>query len=277
MYDTLIRVQELHAHAGDPGWVIVDCRYDLMDRQAGYRTYLAGHVPGAAYADLHDDLSGPPVTDHGRHPLPDAERLCRLFSELGIEPGVQVVAYDDAAGSIAARLWWMLRYMNHQAVAVLDGGWQAWLDAGFAIEEPESRRRSGIFRGAPDRRLLAVIDEVAAVRCLVDARDPVRYRGETEPLDPVAGHIPGARNRFWKCNLDADGNFLPAHRLRDEFGALYDGAEPAEVVFYCGSGVSACHDILAAVHAGLPFPRLYAGSWSEWCSDRSRPIATGDH
>lgn len=177
---------------------------------------------------------------------------------------------------MAARLWWMLRYMDHGAVAVLDGGWPAWTQAGLPVEEIVQTPRPRRFEGRPHAEWLVTVEEVEKQSLLVDSRDPARYRGEVEPLDPVAGHIPGARNRFWKRNVDAEGRFLPPERIRRELQSLYGETSPEAVAFYCGSGVTACHNVLAAVHAGLPMPRLYAGSWSEWCSDPARPVAKGD-
>jgi thiosulfate/3-mercaptopyruvate sulfurtransferase len=274
MYTTLIDVDAL---AALPGPVIVDCRFSLADPAKGEADYAAAHLPGAVYAHLDRDLSGPPTTDHGRHPLPPPARLCEVFGALGIGPGAQVVVYDDANGMIAARLWWMLRYMGHDAVAVLDGGWQAWRRAGRPTEAGVRVARPVRFTGAPRRDRLLTLDELDPVReRLVDARDAARFRGEVEPIDRRAGHIPGARNHPFPRNLADDGRFLAPPGLRDAFanslGTLPDGA----TVHYCGSGVSACHNVLAQVHAGLPEPRLYCGSWSEWSRDPQRPAATGE-
>lgn len=275
LFNSLIDARELEAERAAPGWILVDCRYDLRDPGAGFRAYLAGHIPGAQYAHLHDDLSGPPTTDHGRHPLPGPNRLAQLFSAFGIGRDTQVVVYDDVSGSIAARLWWMLQYMGHRAAAVLDGGWQAWLELGVEPAPGEVHVPPADFAGAPVPGMLVRLEEVAAQALLVDARDPARYAGETETIDPVAGHIPGARNDFWKRNLDTSGRFLPASQLRMQFKEAWGDVEPAMVTCYCGSGVTACHNILAASAAGLPLPRLYVGSWSEWCADPARPVARG--
>jgi len=276
MYSTIVSVDTLNQNLDDPAWVIIDCRYDLADSNAGYRSYLDEHISRAMYANLKHDLSGPPVTDHGRHPMPTPERLNNLFSTLGISHDCQVVAYDGSFGSVAARLWWLLRYMGHMHVCVLDGGWQAWSRSGYTTEQLERSNPKTRFRGEPRQDWLVNIDEVISSPRLVDAREPTRFHGEQEPIDPIAGHIPGAVNHYWRNNLDAEGMFLPPQRLKHLFHDLYAGIAPEQVVFYCGSGVTACHDILAAVHAGLVCPRLYAGSWSEWCSDGGRPIAT-DH
>ena len=274
IYTTLIDVEALAALAAP---VIVDCRFSLADPAKGEADYAAAHIPGAVYAHLDRDLSGPPTTDHGRHPLPPPARLYEVFGALGIAPGVQVVVYDDAGGMIAARLWWMLRYLGHDAVAVLDGGWQAWCRAGRATEAGVRVARGARFVGAPRRERLLTLDELDPAReRLVDARDAARFRGEVEPIDKRAGHIPGARNHAFPRNLGGDGRFLTPAGLCDAFadslGTLPDGA----TVHYCGSGVSACHNVLAQVHAGLPEPRLYCGSWSEWSRDPQRPAATGE-
>jgi thiosulfate/3-mercaptopyruvate sulfurtransferase len=275
MYETLISANELAALLTTDPPVLVDCRFDLMASDRGPADYLAGHIPGAVYAHLVRHLSGPPTTDQGRHPLPTPARLQTVFGALGIDGTRQVVAYDDAQGSYAARLWWLLRYMSHWAVAVLDGGWQAWRECGCAIEvgprEPHRVSFAGTLR--PDRRVL--IGDLRDGDMLVDARDPVRYRGEREPIDPRAGHIPGARNHFWQRNLAADGCFLAPPELREAFRDSLGTLPDTATIHYCGSGVSACHNVLAQVHAGLAEPRVYCGSWSEWCRDPARPAALG--
>lgn len=281
-YRTLIDVATLAASADA---VIVDCRFDLKDPASGETRYAQGHLPGAVYAHLDRDLSNPPTTDHGRHPLPPPARLAEVFGRLGIAPGRQVVVYDDAGGMMAARLWWMLRYMGHDDVALLDGGLAAWQAAGHALDAGVVAPVAASFRGRPRAERLVLIDEVAeavatgaSLSCeLVDARDPARYRGEVEPIDRRAGHIPGARNHFFQRNLDAKGSFLPPARLREAFVGSLGTLPDATTVHYCGSGVTACHNVLAQVHAGLPEPRLYCGSWSEWSRDAQRPAATGDY
>lgn len=271
----LIQVAELAAALGHEALVLVDCRFDLAAPEAGRLAYLEAHIPGAAYAHLDQDLSGPASTDHGRHPLPSPERLCTLFGALGVDVRRRVVAYDDAGGMFAARLWWMLRYMGHSAVTVLDGGWQAWVNGGGAVASGDERPQARHFSGAPRRDRLVTLDEVPAVAQLIDARAAPRYRGEVEPLDKHPGHIPGARNHCWQNNLGEDGRWAaPEVLTRQWLDSL--GTLPGEAtVHYCGSGVSACHNVLAQVAAGLPEPRLYCGSWSEWCRDSSRPRAIG--
>lgn len=275
MYNTLIDPQTLYNHLRDPDWSVVDCQYDLTNKDAGYQSYLAGHLPGAVYASLHKDLSGDPVTDCGRHPVPAREVLEKNLAAIGIGNHKQVVAYDNSGGVFAARLWWLLNYAGHARVAVLDGGLGAWKRAGFGLENNGNQGAGGSFKAALNARALVRLNEVQALLRLIDSREPERYSGEVEPLDPVAGHIPGAVNYYWKNNLDDEGRFLPTERLRQALGGAYSDAKAEDVVFYCGSGVSACHNLLAAVRAGYPFPRLYAGSWSEWCSDPERPVAVG--
>lgn len=276
MFETLITCDVLADKIDNPDWIIVDCRYDLADPAAGHRAYLSAHIPGAVFADVHDDLSGPPLTDQGRHPLPAPEQLQMLFRRLGINNDSQVVVYDDSGGAFAGRLWWLLRYMGHTAVALLDGGWSAWTATGGSSAGGEQQNPPGNFSGVARREWLVTVNDIPAAPLLVDSRDAARYRGDEEPLDKVAGHIPGAVNRPWKTNLDHEGHFKPPEKLRDEFRQLLHGQDPSSAVYYCGSGVTACHNLLAAVHAGLPMPRLYAGSWSDWCADPARPVARGD-
>lgn len=275
MFNTLIDVASLNDRLAEKNWIIVDCRYDLSDPASGEEVWLEAHIPGAVFADLHDDLSGPPVTDHGRHPLPVPEKLINLFQRLGISNRSQVVVYDNVYGSFAARLWWLLRYMGHEAVAVLNGGWPAWIQGGFPARAGREQNPPGDYQGAPRSEWLVTAAGVPVSRLLIDSRDPARYRGEVEPLDRAAGHIPGAINRFWKNNLDEHGYFKDQKQLYDELLALLGNVPPAAAVFYCGSGVTACHNLLAAAHAGLPAPQLYAGSWSDWCSVPGRPVVTG--
>lgn len=281
MYRTLVDVATLAAHLDDPEWAVFDCRFDLEDKARGEADYLQAHIPGAVYVHLERDLSAPVTGRNGRHPLPSLEAMEALFSRLGVHEGLQVVAYDDAGGPYAARLWWMLRYLGHEAVAVLDGGWPAWREAGLPARSGRESRAPAAFRARPRPNLRCEAEEILAnlnspSLILVDARAPERYRGETEPYDPVAGRIPGARNRFWKDNLDPEGRFLPREALRAAFAAVLGEVPPAQAVVYCGSGVTACHNLLAMAHAGLEGARLYPGSWSEWCADPQRPVARGE-
>ena len=268
----LVAPSALHALI-EIGAVVVDCRFDLADPSAGRRAWCAAHIPGAAFADLETDLSGPPVTDRGRHPLPTPEALCECFGALGIGSESHVVAYDGADGAFAARLWWLLRYMGHERVQVLDGGFAAWTAAGLPVAAGPEQPSRRDFRGAPRTQWLVRRCDVPSAARLVDARDPARYRGEIEPIDPVAGHIPGARNRFYRDNVRSDGTFLPPNDVRAGLQSAFDGVHGADVVHYCGSGVTACHNLLAAAHAGLAPGRLYAGSWSDWCRDPSHSVA----
>lgn len=269
-YQTLVDVDTVAAHLQDPRWIFVDCRFDLADLERGEREYRAAHLPGAVYAHLDRDLSSAPVTDRGRHPLPSPATIAGVFGRLGIDGGDQVVAYDDTGGHYAARLWWMLRYMGHTAAAVMDGGWPAWLDAGLPTVGGWETRSPAHFTGAPRAEWLVLIDDVPDVKLLIDSRNPERYRGEVEPIDPVAGHVPGALNRPYGANWTAGGRWKAPADLRAEFEALLGDTPADQAVFYCGSGVSACVNLLGLVHAGLPDARLYLGGWSEWC--RLRPV-----
>ena len=278
-YLNLIDAATLGAHLDDPDWIAVDCRFSLMDTEAGHRAYAESHLPGARYAHLDRDLSGPITPATGRHPLPDPARLARTLGEWGIGDGAQVIAYDDMGGMLAAaRLWWLLRWLGHDAVAVLDGGFSAWRAAGLPLTAALPAVRPAAFEARPDDRLwltAARAQALPAGELLVDARAAARYRGDMEPIDPVAGHIPGAANLPTEDNLAADGRFRPVDDLRARFLAMLDGRSPTAVAHYCGSGVTACHNLLAMDVAGLSGSRLYAGSWSEWIRDPGRPVATG--
>ena len=280
MFKTLVDPATLSQHLAQPDWVIVDCRFDLADPTLGEQRYAEAHIPGARYAHLDRDLSGTKTGANGRHPLPTPDQMRERFGALGIGPDTQVIAYDADNGMYAARLWWMLRYMGHERVAVLDGGFAAWLRAGYnSSSGPETWHRAS-FTGLPLEGPRVDVQDVNArlgddSRVLVDARAEARFRGETEPLDKVAGHIPGARNHFFQNNLTEEKTFKSADELRALWEATLAGTPPGDVVVYCGSGVTACHDLLALEHAGLTGARLYAGSWSEWCCDPERPIETG--
>jgi thiosulfate/3-mercaptopyruvate sulfurtransferase len=281
VFTTLIPSAGLAAHLDDAGWIICDCRHDLVNVEAARNAYRESHIPGARFVHLDQDLSAPLTGRNGRHPLPDRDWFAQRVGELGITNGMQVVAYDASGGCYAARLWWMLRWLGHEPVAVLDGGWDAWIKAGMAVSAsmpemtPARFARGAALAGAVSAAEVA--NELGAGRHrLVDARSPDRFRGKNETLDPVAGHIPGAMNRFFKLNLAEDGRFKPAEALRREFSSALGAVPPPEVVHYCGSGVTACHNLLAMEVAGLAGSRLYPGSWSEWCSDPARPVATGN-
>jgi thiosulfate/3-mercaptopyruvate sulfurtransferase len=263
--------------------VLLDCGFDLTDGAAGERAYAAGHLPGARYAHLERDLSGPKsgsgATFRGRHPLPERSVFAARLGELGITPGTPVVAYDAQGGPYAARAWWLLRWLGHGPVAVLDGGPAAWLAAGgpLTTEVPAVSAQPpypAAEAAMPTIDAATLLARLGRVR-LIDARAGERFRGEVEPLDTTAGHIPGARNRLFKDNLAADGRFKPAAQLHAEWAPLLAGHDPATVVQQCGSGVTACHNLLAIAQAGLGDTVLYPGSWSEWSADPARPVATG--
>ena len=280
-YETLITADELESHLDDPDWVAVDCRFSLADTERGGRDYRQRHIPGAVYAHLDANLSGPVERGRtGRHPLPDVDTLARTLGGWGIDSGIQVIVYDDFKGGIAVRLWWLLGWLGHDAVALLDGGWPAWEAAGKPTRAGVENRRARSFEAhlRPDR--IATVDDVveagsASDATLLDARAGERYRGEVEPFDAAAGHIPGAVSAPWGGNVDSHGRMHAPDLLRRRFEGVLGGTDPARAVCYCGSGVTANHDVLAMVHAGLERPRLYPGSWSEWITDPSRERATG--
>ncbi|MBW8897658.1 MAG: sulfurtransferase [Massilia sp.] len=283
MYTTLIEPAALAAHVNDPKWVVVDCRHDLMNLAAGRDAYAAGHIPGAVFAAMETELSGAKRDAagnfRGRHPLPEKDAFIELLRGWGVDDDTQVVAYDAHGGMFAARLWWMLRWVGHAAVAVLDGGLPAWQAAGQPVvtDTPAPRARGNV----KARSALVTTVDVAAVlhnvehggRTIVDARAPDRFRGENETIDPVGGHIPGAKNRFFKDNLQADGRFKAPEQLKAELGVAV--GDPQSAVMQCGSGVTACHNLLALEVAGMPGAALYPGSWSEWTADPKRAVATG--
>jgi thiosulfate/3-mercaptopyruvate sulfurtransferase len=282
VYQTLINAAELVQKLAAPDWAIIDCRFSLDAPERGHQDYLQAHIPGAIYAHLNEDLSGDIVPGKtGRHPLPAPETFARVVSNWGIDAQVQVVAYDANGGSMAAaRLWWMLRWMGHEAVAVLDGGWQHWQQAGYPVATGMERRAARPFTPQVRSEFVVTADDVLARLhdpnfCLVDVRSRERYRGEQEPIDPVAGHIPGAINAPFAETLDAAGSFLPPEALRTYFQRLLRNTPPERAIFSCGSGVTSAHTLLALAHAGLGDGRLYAGSWSEWITDPNRPIAKG--
>lgn len=278
MYTTLVSTSLLASHVSE--WAIVDCRFDLHDEGWGRDQYRAAHIPGAVYASLNDDLSGPRTGRNGRHPLPSLEALTATLGRLGIGATTQVVAYDQDSGMYASRLWWLLRFAGHTAVTVLDGGWAAWTREGRPTRGGDERRPRADFVLASGGEYPVLIDEVSAAvgdpsRVLIDARAPERYEGRVEPIDRVPGHIPTAVNHFYKTNLTEQGMMLPPETLREQFTRVLAGHDPEQAIMYCGSGVTACQNLLAMEHAGLHGARLYCGSWSEWSSDPSRPIETG--
>ncbi len=283
---TLINCAQLShalAAADDPAaspFRIVDCRFDLGDTEAGRCAYAQSHIPGAQYAHLDEDLSGPIVSDRtGRHPLPEADDFARTLARLGIGNSAQVIVYDDGSGSMAARMWWMMRWLGHEAVAVLDGGWAAWTAAGLPARGGHETVQLVSFTASPRPELVVDAAEMLAKTAsggalVIDARAADRFRGENETHDPIGGHIPGASNLPHAGNL-RDGLFRQPAELAARFSELMGNRPPSEVIFYCGSGVSACHNALALEHAGIGEARLYPGSWSDWITDPTRPTAQG--
>lgn len=281
VWTTIVETEELAAHIDEGTWRVVDCQFDLRDPAAGALAYAAGHVPGAVYAHLDRDLSGHKTGSNGRHPLPDPRTLATTFGRLGIGPSTQVVAYDQDGGAFASRLWWMLRWLGHDAAAVLNGGLARWRSEGRRMSQGIEIARQAQFTARPRPEMLATLADVREraedpAWLLMDARAPERFRGEVEPIDRVPGHIPGARNHFFQTNLTDAGGLLPPSELVAHLEQTLGGASPTQVISYCGSGVTACQNLLALEHAGLRGARLYAGSWSEWSADPSRPVATGD-
>lgn len=285
-YQHLISVSELEALRSMQNCRIVDCRFDLMDVNKGLADYRAGHIAGAVFADLDKDLSGPVTAESGRHPLPDAEQFANKIADWGINNDSQVVAYDSGNGALAARFWWLLRWLGHDRVAVLDGGLKAWTNAGHALdgvsEDRSPRAPAGTFSGCPANTKVVSTNEIASAVAkgstinLVDARDRPRYLGEAEPIDAIAGHVPGALNLPLTRNLDAEGFWHTPDKLAALWRETLADRPETPLTVMCGSGVTACHLVLSACLAGLPEPRMYAGSWSEWIRDPRRPIATGD-
>jgi thiosulfate/3-mercaptopyruvate sulfurtransferase len=283
----LITADELKACLARPGHIVFDVRHDLADHRAGRQAYEAGHIPGALYLDHERQLSAPRTGRNGRHPLPDLADFAALMCSQGVTSDARVVVYDDSGSRFAAHLWWMLRWWGHRDAVVLDGGWTAWLASGGAVETgvnspsvSEGRALQSIEAGLkpamPVVSAQAVLENISKPAfSVLDARAGNRFRGEAEPMDPVAGHIPGALNRPCQENLKSDGCFKRPEQLRSEFQDVLQGCAADRVVHQCGSGITACHNLFAMELAGLHGSALYAGSWSEWCSDSSRPVATG--
>jgi thiosulfate/3-mercaptopyruvate sulfurtransferase len=276
-YTTLISAADLALHIADNNWIILDCRHDLANADAGRNAFAAGHIPGAQFVQLDDDLSGSKINASGvfcgRHPLPDRATFINVLRSWGIGDNSQVIAYDAHGGMFAARLWWMLRWVGHSQVAVLDGGLPAWtgaLSTEIVVQPLGSiSDKESLVRSVNVAEVLANIQSQQMT--IVDARSPDRFRGENETLDKVGGHIPGAKNHFFKDNLQADGRFKSAEKLREDFSAIINNSDKA--IMQCGSGVTACHNLLALEVAGMTGAALYAGSWSEWCADSARPVA----
>jgi thiosulfate/3-mercaptopyruvate sulfurtransferase len=282
MYTSLISTDELARQLSDPALVLVDCRHNLSDVDAGQRAYGASHLPGARFMHMDRDLSGERTGGNGRHPLPDVAALSGSLSRAGIDASKQVVAYDQNNGMWASRLWWLLHWLGHDAAAVLDGGIDKWIAEGRPITADRPSVQSARFVAMTPRPVISSADILRGLSnhssnplTIIDARAPERFRGDIEPLDPVAGHIPGAINRPYGANLTPQQTFTPAELLRAEFDAQLGGAPLSSVVHQCGSGVTACHNLLAMEVAGLLGSRLYPGSWSEWVADPARPVARG--
>src|SRR5688572_27622702 len=278
IYTTVVSSDLVQSHLAS--WAIVDCRFDLQDDAWGREQYRAAHIAGAVYASLSENLAGARTPTSGRHPLPSIDTLAAFFSRLGIDRATQVVVYDQDSGLFASRLWWSLRYLGHDAVALLDGGWAKWMAEGRPTRGGDESRAPRAFVAAPRPHMAVTLDDVRSRiddrgTLLVDARGPDRFEGRAEPIDRVAGHIPGAANHFYRWNLGDAGTMLSPEQLHDKYTALLGGRTPDQAIVYCGSGVSACHNLLAMEHAGLRGTRLYVGSWSEWSQDSSRPVETG--
>jgi thiosulfate/3-mercaptopyruvate sulfurtransferase len=276
----LVSTEKLAAHWNDPTWVIFDCRHDLTDHAKGERLYREGHIPGAFFASVETALSGKKNGKNGRHPLPTPDEFATFLAAHGVSSESTIVAYDDAGGLYAARLWWMARWIGVDSVALLDGGINRWIAEGRELSTDIPTARSGSIQAKSNPAM--VWDAAMVLRnlnnptsAILDARAGERYRGEVEPMDPVAGHIPGALNRFYKSNLNADLTFRPPVELKREFAALLQNRAPENVAHSCGSGITACANLFAMEYAGLAGSKLYAGSWSEWVSDPSRPVARG--
>lgn len=277
-FTTIIDPAQLAEHIGDPQWIIFDCRFTLTDTEAGRRAYNEGHIPGARYAHLNEDLSAPITPTTGRHPLPNPEILARKLGSWGVDATKQVVVYDATFGAMASRLWWLLRWLGHHNVALLNGGFPRWLREGFPSTAVAPTMQATVFSPRLNAELCVDADEVERIRVesnyrLLDARAEERFSGTVEPLDKVAGHIPGAVNLPWEDNLDYGGNFQAPEVLRESYANTLADVAPEHVIHMCGSGVTACHNIIAMEHAGLHGAKLYAGSWSEWITNPSRAIA----
>ena len=278
---TLVSTAQLAQHLDDPDWVVFDCRFTLTDPDAGRRAYAQGHIPGACYAHLDDDLSSPLTPATGRHPLPDPDLLAQKLGQWGVGANTQVAVYDDSFGSMAVRLWWLLRWLGHESVALLDGGLPRWKRDKFPLSQETPAIQPATFPAKPNRAAWVDVAEVEAARRetrrrIVDARPEERFTGEIEPLDKIAGHIPHSCNWSFEENLDLGGTLLPADELREAYLKLLAGQPAESIIHTCGSGVTACHNILAMEIAGLSGSKLYPGSWSEWITDPARPVETGE-
>jgi thiosulfate/3-mercaptopyruvate sulfurtransferase len=278
-FNDLINVADLKMLIESSACRVIDCRFNLMQPDSGHQEYQDGHIPGAAYAHLDLDLASPVTSDSGRHPLPDVETFVHTLSNWGITNDTQVVAYDHANGAVAARLWWLLKWLGHDKVAVLNGGFAAWTAAGEAVSAKVMKVSPALFAGEADASMVATTQEIAVavaegkVMNLIDARDAPRFEGKAEPIDAVAGHVPGALNMPFQNGVNADGTWRSVHELREAWQNTLSGRPQAPLIAMCGSGVTACHLLISSSLAGRPLPRLYVGSWSEWIRDDSRPVS----
>lgn len=280
-FHTLVSAAQLAEHLNDPDWIIFDCRFTLSDPESGRRAYQASHIPGSRYAHLNDDLSSEVTATSGRHPLPDPQQLARKLGQWGVDGSKQVVVYDDSFGSMASRMWWDLRWLGHDSVALLDGGVQRWIRDGHPMSADAPVIIPTEFKAQPDSSMWVdaqcIEEALRSDKCLIiDARSEERFSGEREMLDKVAGHIPGSVNYPFEDNLDMGGTYMSAEELKEAYLELLNGVEPSRVVHMCGSGVTACHSVIAMEHAGFKGARLYPGSWSEWITDPGRPVETGE-
>ena len=276
----LVTTAQLSEHLDDPSWVVFDCRHDLVDHGKGAKLYAGGHIPGAHFAPVETALAGPKTGRNGRHPLPAPDAFAAFLAAHGVSADSTVVAYDDSGGLYAARLWWQAKWIGLRSVALLDGGIPKWLAEGRPVATAVTTPKPAVLQAHADPSLVWNADQVLASLsdpscAILDARAAERYRGDVEPMDPVAGHIPGALNRFYKANLQADLTFRPAAELKEEFSALLQNRPPGKVAHQCGSGITACANLFAMEYAGLPGSKLYAGSWSEWVAEPGRPVARG--
>ena len=280
-FTTLVSTEQLAQQLDDPNWIVFDCRFTLTNTEAGRSAYRQGHIPGARYVHLDEDMSSAITPASGRHPLPEVQVLADKLSRWGVDSRKQVVVYDDSFGSMAVKMWWLLRWLGHDNVALLNGNWQLWVKHKLPVTTGLSKIIPAHFEPHVRNELLVNTEEVDFARrercsVLIDARSEQRFSGEQEPLDKVAGHIPGALNWVYEENLDFDGTYLPADELKEAYINLMHGLKPQQVIHTCGSGVTACHNMLAMEIAGLHGSKLYAGSWSEWITDPKRPVATGE-
>lgn len=280
-FQTIISVDDLNKNISNQDWFVFDCRFLLKDREGGLKKFNQGHIPGAQYADMDKDLASPMTTFSGRHPLPNPDELIKKLQSWGVNNSSQIICYDDMSGAFAARMWWLLKWLGHNEVAVLDGGIDKWTENGLTLETDVQQRDEGTFSGDENGGMWVDIKFVEQQLeegniDLLDARSSERFTAKDTKTDPVAGHIPGAMSFPFAENLTKQGTFLSAQELQKRFSPLFLDAQKKQVINMCGSGVTACHNLLAMSVAGLPMTRLFVGSWSEWIKDKSRPVATGE-